>query len=252
MKTKTKVAIAVAAGLVYMLAVRNATADTYIQQLGCAATGIALNNPSTSATVTCPNTPPPPPGGACTQGFPSDVVIGGVKSTAQCGGNFLLHSGGPDTVKGTWSPPTPYTFKFVFGNNVNEWPGGPFGTTSIFGNAHTQGRLSKNQYLSIPFVATPGHTIQFANNGTYTTQPITFSVSTIPGVFNASSVGFVCSNDRGNIVLSSNGSTTAQCKLNTSQEYWVNVIPAKNGTSGWYTGCTSAACAIGVTIYQTN
>jgi hypothetical protein len=39
-----------------------AHAASYVQPLSCTATGIALNSPTTSATVQCPNVPPPPQG----------------------------------------------------------------------------------------------------------------------------------------------------------------------------------------------
>lgn len=127
-----------------------------------------------------------------------------------------------------------------------DWPGSVFGPTDVFS-------LPKNTFISVPFKPTPGHTINFTVNGTYTTAPVTFSVSTASGLFNNASVGngVVCYNDRGSIVISSNGSSST-CNLDPNQTYWFNVIVAKHGTSGWYTGCATATCSVGITIYKQN
>jgi len=218
------------------LAYMSGHASSYVQPLQCQATGIALNTPSTSATVQCPNVPPPITG-SCTQGSTGDVS----GYTAQCAGVYKLHSGGTNLTKG----PSQYTYSFVFGDS---WPGDTFGATRIF-------TIGKKQFLSIPFKPTPGHTVSFNVNGTYTLFPVTFSVSTSPGLFNngAAGNGVICAKTNNPALkVTSNGNTTSNCVLSQNTTYWLNVIPAKYGTSGWYTGCDTSQCQLGVTLYSVN
>jgi len=185
---------------------------------------------------------------ACTPGTASDAS----GYTAVCSGSYKLHSGGQDTLKG----PNTYTFPFVFGDI---WPGSRFGTSDIF-------TVGTKQYISIPFTPSPGHTISLNENQSYTSDAITFSVSTSPGLFNngqanaadnatSGAQGVVCvATNNPALKLSSNGSTTAQCKLNANTVYWFNVIPAKySSTQGqWVSGFTGANAQFGVTIYSVN
>jgi len=237
MKLKTKITIgfAIAVALGYAYAVKTAKAATYVQPLQCTATGIALNSPTTSATVTCPT--PPPPSGSCVQGSTGDVA----GYTANCAGTYKLHSGGGDITKG----PSQYTYSFVFGDS---WPGDTFGATRIF-------LVNKKQFISIPFTPKPGHTVSFNVNGTYTGYPVTFSVSTSSGLFNNGQKGngVMCvKTNNPTLKVSSNGSTTSDCVLNQNTQYWFNIIPAKYGTDGWYTGCGTSQCQFGVTLYSVN
>ena len=54
--------------------------------------------------------------------------------------------------------------------------------------------------------------------------------------------------------LSSNGNTSAQCKLNPNTLYWFNVIPAKYSANQgqWVSGFTGASARFAVTIYSVN
>lgn len=199
----------------------------------------------TSLAVTC-DTPTTPTGTAtaCTEGTPSDVA----GYTAHCSGSFLFHTGLSQDVRRPATAIAPYTFRLIIGNNVNDWPGGPFGTTEIFS-------LGLKQYLSIPFTPTPGHTITVNEAQTYTQHPISISVSTSPGRFNNAEAGngVMCVHSGGqpSLILSSNGNT-AQCKLAPNVQYWLNIIPAYYEASGWTTAYPGPQAQFGITVYQQN
>ncbi len=218
-----------------------AFAASYVQQLQCAATSIALNNPTTSATVVCPVIPPPP-SGSCTQNSTGDAP----GYTAQCSGFYMLHSsGGANIQKG----PSSFTYSFVFGDS---WPGDQFGFTSIF-------TIGKKQFLSIPFKPSPGHTVSFNVNGSYTRYPVTFSVSTASGLFNNGVKGgqVLCvKTNNPTLKVTSNGNPTSNCVLSQNVTYWLNIIPAKyDAATGWgdsANGCQTSSCQLGVTLYSVN
>ena len=200
---------------------------------GCA-NGISTNPPP----------PPPPPSGAtaCTQGTTGEVS----GYTALCYGTYIMHT--PiDVAKG----PASYSYKFLFGNNTNDWPGGPFGTTEIF-------NISSHNFLAIPFTPTTLHTITISEAQTYTPHPVTFAISTQPGVFSGPSV--VCAaNNLPSLVVTTVSGTVAQCKLTVGIQYWLNIIPATyNKTTNVWTNAFvtdpvfGSKAKLGVTVYKQN
>jgi len=211
-----------------------AHAASYNQPLQCAATGIALNNPSTSATVQCPNLPPPPPpppGGTCKTGTPADLP----NLTAVCFGRFITHIGTCNPDGGTCPSATGgFSFAFVFGS---AWPGNNGATDEIFS-------LGLNQYLAIPVDPSPAGTESFVANTTYMpTNNALFAISDAPGNFTGA--GVECSNGRNpNLVASSNGSA-ANCHLDPTKHYWLNMAPGVQGPAG-FAPCAKAPCKIAV------
>lgn len=174
-------------------------------------------------------------GVACTTGTTGDVP----GFTALCSGNMTLYKPGASQLG-----PSPYTFPFVFGS---DWPGSNFGYAMTFD-------LGNAQFLSIPFTPTPGHTISFVENNTYTHYPVTFSVSTSPGLFNNSAKGngVLCvKSGNPNLSMSSNG-TTANCTLNENTQYWFNVIMATYSGSTWVKKCPGSSCSVGFNETSTN
>lgn len=175
----------------------------------------------------------------CIQGQTGDVP----GYVATCGGSYKLLSFPPGVMRG----PFPFTFANVF---HAPWPGTGFGTSDIF-------TIPKYQFISIPFIPTSGHTISLNENQTYTAHPITFSVSTAPGLFNhgVKGNGVVCvATNNPALKLSSNGSRTAQCVLNQNTQYYFNMIPAKFSTTQgkWLNFFTGAAAVFAVTMYSVN
>ena len=168
-------------------------------------------------------------GTACTPGTTGDAP----GFTALCSGSMTLYHPGA-TIKG----PSNYSFDFVFGG---PWPGAYFGFTTVF-------TMSKTQFLSIPFTPAPGHTIAIAENGTYTSYPITFSVSTSPGLFNngvKNGTTVLCAKTNNpNLTITSNSTAGQNCTLNSGTQYWFNVIPAKYANGSW-AGCTTNTCGLG-------
>jgi hypothetical protein len=192
---------------------------------------------STSTMGPCVAPVPPPVLGACTTGTRGDVP----GYTALCSGAMKLkNSAGPPINKG----PFAYSYPNVFGA---AWPGSYLGQTSIF-------NVGKTQFLSIPFVASPAHAVAFVENQTYTPQPVTFSVSTAPGLFNGgvkNGTTVICVASRNpNLTVASRYFPTAQCKITTTGTYWFNiVIGSYNVTTGvWIPGCATLACGVGVQI----
>ncbi len=178
-------------------------------------------------------------GPSCTTGASGDVA----GYTAICSGTFVLHTG-QNTTKG----PAAYSFPFVYGSN---WPGSYFGYTEIFTIANTQ-------FLSIPFTASPGHTVSFVTNNTYTAYPVTVSISTVMGAFNNGQKGgnVICVSGRSpnNLTASSNGSSGSNCQLNLTTQYWINVIPAtySTGQGKWVKQCTGGSCQLGLSSNSVN
>jgi len=204
------------------------TNASYNVAVTCSGSG----NPATSnATVTVP---PVSTITACTTGTTGDVP----GYTALCSGPMSLHnSGGANVAKG----PFAYSFANVFGG---PWPGTYFGYTEIF-------NLGKTQFLAIPFVGNPAHAIAWVENQTYTPQPVTFSVSTAPGLFNGgvkNGTTVICVASRNpNLAVASRSYPTAQCQINTTTTYWLNVIMGSyNLSTGIFApGCGSTQCSIG-------
>ncbi len=169
---------------------------------------------------------------SCTTGAIGDVP----GYTALCSGYMTLHAG-VDTRLG----PSAYSFPFVFGA---DWPGSRFGLTQIFTMAGTQ-------FLSIPFIPSPGHTISISENQTYTGYAITFSISTSMGLFNNGSPGngvlCVRTNNPG-VQITSNNAPQSCANLDPNTQYWFNVIPSKYSTTQgrWVKSCTSSSCQLGL------
>lgn len=181
---------------------------------------------------------------ACVSGTPADIQ--GYRTV--CAGFYKLHSGGADKQVG----PAPYSFKFVWGRNVSDWPGAGFGSSQIF-------TTGMHDVLAVPFQPSPGHTISINENQTWTQRPITFVVATKPGVFGHGvkddSLGIICAGTNNPALkLSSNGSTTTQCKLNTNTVYWFNIVPAKYSEAAglWINSFSPPTAQFATTIYLTN
>lgn len=173
-----------------------------------------------------------PSGAACTTGATGDVA----GYTALCSGTMTLYNPAAST-KG----PSSYSFNFVFGS---AWPGSYQGDVN-------QIIVAKNQFLSIPFTPTPGHTIAISENESRNGGfPVTFSVSTSMGLFNNGKTGngVICvqTNVPG-LSMTSNGTTGQNCTLSQGTQYWFNIIPASYVTgTGWVNKCTSSTnCALG-------
>ncbi|MGH8041692.1 MAG: PKD domain-containing protein [Rudaea sp.] len=199
-------------------------ANTYNVKL--TVTDSVSGNPSS---ITKPVTVSGVIGPSCTNGASGDIP----GYTALCSGNMTLYNPGQHNLG-----PSPYSFPFVFGGN---WPGTYFGDAVVFS-------LPKTQFLSIPFTPTPGHSINFVVNGSYTHNPVTFSISTSAGLFNngAKGNGVVCvKSNAPNLTVSSNGYTPINCVLNPTTQYWFNAVNATHNASGWNQQCGSSSCSMG-------
>ena len=204
-----------------------ATNNTYNVAVTC--TGTA--SPATSnATVTVQH---PTTGGAatCQPGLASDIT--GV--TALCSGALSQHTGGGNHSLGSGN----YTFNFVFGGG---WPGTYSGYAQIF-------TLTSSQYLSIPFTPSPGNSIAFGVNTTYMpNNNAVFSISTQQGLFNggvANGTTVLCANrSNPSLITSSNNYAQANCKLDPTKTYWLNMVPGSyiNG----FNACAKTPCNIAV------
>jgi|SRR6185369_10900015 len=184
-------------------------------------------------------TPPPDTTSTvCTEGSAGDIP--GYKR--HCAGQYVLHSGeGQDITETTHQ----YTWDFLF---RSPWPGSGQGNSSTV-------ELNKSQFVSVPFKPSPGHTIHIDNNDTYADGVQYYSVSTVPGIFAKGDPRVVCSaTDNPALRISSNGSTTAQCKLDPNKTYFFNFVSAKLSTTGagWYSNCGKAFCKSSLTWYITN
>jgi len=214
--------------LALALIASQAFAASYNQPLNCAATSIALNAPSTSATVQCPDTPPPPTSATCQPGLGSDLP----NQHAVCAGAFKHNvvSSVTTSDSGNW------TFDKVFGAT---WPGSLSTANAIF-------TLQPGQYVAIPFKPTPGHTVDFLINSTFTNaRNITGSIATVQGVFTDGNPNVVCNAARDlNLVASSNGSAGA-CKLDPTKNYWLNLIPGTVQPRQPISASTFVPCTVG-------
>lgn len=175
---------------------------------------------------------------ACTNGQTGDIS----GYTALCYGSAKLYSGGSQTLG-----PSNFTFSFAFGT---PWPGSYFGYT-------TQWTLANNQFLSIPFVASPGHTVVFSTNSTYTpNNGSAYSISTSPGLFNngaANGSTVLCvGKNNPSLSVTSNNSTGANCHINATSVYWLNMVPGSFGPSGSIVSCSKTPCNIAVSAQLTN
>lgn len=169
---------------------------------------------------------------ACTNGQTGDLP----GYTALCTGTAKLYTGGSPSTLG----PGPYSFSFAFGS---PWPGANFGYATVF-------TLTGTQFLSIPFVATPAHTVQFSTNSTYTpNNNSVYSVSTSPGLFNngtANGSTVLCvGKTNPSLTVSSDGTPQMKCYVNTAGTYWLNMVPGLI-VGGTFTGCTKSPCNIAV------
>ena len=169
---------------------------------------------------------------ACTTGQAGDIS----GYTALCYGTAKFYNGGQGSTIG----PSPFTFPFTFGS---PWPGSYFGYTTVFTTTATQ-------FVSIPFVASPAHSVQFITNSTYTPNNASvFSISTSPGLFNnmiANGSTVLCvGKNNPNLSVSSDGSTGMSCNVNTTGTYWLNMVPG-NVVGGVFSGCAKSSCNIAV------
>lgn len=178
-------------------------------------------------------------GTACTTGQTGDIS----GYTALCSGNFSLYTPAK-VIKG----PGAYTFNSVFGG---PWPGAWAGLTSVF-------TLTPTQFLSIPFIASPEHNVVASNNSTYTpNNTAVFSVSTQPGLFNngvANGTTVLCtSSGYASFTITSTTPPVpgAQCVLNTSTTYWLNMVPG-GSRNGAFHGCTKSVCNIAAIMQLIN
>lgn len=181
----------------------------------------------------------------CQQGSATDLQ----DYTLQCAGTYKFHTGGADKQMG----PSGYSFKFVWGNNTNQWPGGPFGTSQIFA-------FGVHKALAIPLPKpTPGHTIQIVEAQSWTAHPITFSVSTAPGLFGIGKAdpahGIICAGTNNPALkMTSNGNPTSQCVLDADHVYWFNIVGAKysEAADAWINSFSPPNLQLATTIYSVN
>lgn len=168
---------------------------------------------------------------SCTTGQTGDLA----GYTALCSGSYTRYSPNA-TTKG----PSAYTYDFLFDG---PWPGATFGASDKF-------TLGTTQFLSVPFVPSPGHTITITNNATYTqNKSVVYSISTQPGLFNGgapngTTVQCVFSGASASLVISSNGTTSA-CQLNPANTYWLNMVPGIYPPGGGgFVGCANSPCYV--------
>lgn len=184
----------------------------------------------------------PPPPSQCIYGLPSDVS----GYVGLCGGWWYIH-----TPINVLRGPDVFTYKNIFGNKVNDWPGGPFGTTEFWGAG--QSKVASNQYIAIPFVPNSDHTIVMSVNDTFTGHPMVIDIATKQGIFNNAAVGngVVCiSGLRGlaSFTVTTRTDTVAQCKLTKGTQYWFNMIPAIYASGEWKPQPTT----MGITVQGVN
>jgi hypothetical protein len=139
-----------------------------------------------------------------------------------------------------------FNFSDVFG----AWPAAAayLGKTAII-------PLAKNQFVALQLSPTNSGTINLVANPSYGSSAI--SVSTTPGGFTfGGSKGTVCSSMRGGssgVVISNNGSA-ADCQLNPSLTYYINMgYVGQTTTSPTGSTCTrSTTCYASFTLYKLN
>ncbi len=206
-----------------------ASANTYTVGLTVTDSVNASNTSTTSKPVTVTTSSAT----ACTTGQAGDMP----GYTALCYGPMSLYSPNKTTLG-----PSPFTYDFVFGA---AWPGAYAGLSS-------QITMSQTQFLSIPFVAAPGHTIVTGVNTTHMpNNNAMFSVSTQPGLFNngvANGTTVLCVQGRNpSLTISSNNYASASCKLNTTSTYWLNMVPGLIPPGGGsFVPCSKTPCSIAV------
>lgn len=173
---------------------------------------------------------------ACTTGQAGDLS----GYTALCYGSAKLYSGGSTTLG-----PSNFTFSFAFGS---PWPGSYLGYT-------TQWTLASNQFLSIPFVASPGHTVIFSTNSTYTpNNGSVYSISTSPGLFNngtANGSTVLCVS-KTSVSVTSNNNPGSNCHINATSVYWLNMVPGVFAPGGAFVACSTTPCNIAVSAQNPN
>jgi hypothetical protein len=212
---------------------------TYNFGLRCSS---GANGAFATSTLAVTGSSGPPAGEACTNGMASpDANLS--TYTARCSGTMKFFRGGTTTTSGS------YSFDFVFGG---PWPGTNEGGTM-------QIVIGKNQFLSIPFTPSPGHTIGIQENESYNGPfPVTFSISTSPGKFNNAKAGngVVCAQSSLPVLtMTSNGTAGQKCNLSAGTQYWFNIIPAayNSKSSTWVNNCASSTnCSLGFGQTQTN
>jgi hypothetical protein len=186
-------------------------------------------------------------GTSCTQGSTGDIP----NFTALCSGVMTLHNPGITTLG-----PSAYTYSFVFGA---PWPGSYYGDTMVFS-------VGSTQFLAIPFTPSPTGGVNFSENQTYTPKPLTMAISKQPGVFGTYNSSGASTDTTGNVICGQSGGNPSlkasstvpyplgtTCKLNSSQQYWLNIALAQyNAANGqWITTCSSG-CTIGIGLYTGN
>lgn len=221
--------IALAAACVYF----NANAASYVQSLQCAATGIALNSPTTSATVQCPVAPPPV---TCTTPFVVPNSTGG-NFTRWATTTTINYFGMGNIVVDT----TKYDSIFGQKPTAEPWPGNS-GITAVL-------PVPINRYLSAGFTVPAGYMASAPANrlGEYLVNASAFSgagisatISTCPGDFSNPSAptSTVVAGCWGNKVRGGGRllfweppqHVSPSCVLNDGKTYYLNIINADIST----------------------
>jgi hypothetical protein len=130
----------------------------------------------------------------------------------------------------------------MFGN----WPG----TTTLFGQAAVF-TLAKTKYLSLAFTPTTSNTVKYTTNISWGAGGA-ISISTVQGSLLKGSPGYVCGQAFGgsnSLVVSSNNTASAQCKLTPGVPYFMNFA---NINSSGTAGCTKATCNMAYTLLKVN
>jgi hypothetical protein len=206
------------------------------------ASGYTTTVSSTSALKSgaCSSVPPPPPSSKCKPGLPADLP--GI--TALCAGSFKRHVSGPTQTpdNGTW------TFDFVFG----AWAGAIHnGWDAIF-------NVGSGHYMAISFTPSPGHSVAFRINTTYTlSRQDIFAISKKQGVF-LDGPDTVCNSATNpNLTTSSNGTPGVLCKLDAGTTYWLNMVPGTGKprqplSPATFVPCAPDYCIVAVQVQSQN
>ena len=243
--------VALAAAVTYY----NVDAATYVQPLQCAATGIALDNPTTTATVTCPVTPPPT---GCTAPPVIASSTPGITNFTRMIGTATVNyfSLGNRSVNIT-------DYGSVYGQipSVETWPGNS-GITAVF-------QVPTNKYISLQFTVPPGYMAGspanrsgywYVNASSYSRAPISATVSTSCGDFSdplgsvASTVVSGCyknkaGGDKWLVVWENPAHVNPTCTLQDGRTYYLNIINAdisgvvpKGGSAASTSKSTGSTC----------
>lgn len=230
----------------FLLIAGNVYANSYVQPLQCQATSIALNSPSTSATVQCPSVPPPPtPSGVC-KTIPSATA--GIARFNRWSGTYTVNL----CANGCGKQADVTSFNSIYGT----WPG-QYGLIAYL-------EIPTSAYASLGFTV-PANYMTAANRpaflygaykvgetGASTTQGITISTTcgdfSNPATNPTSTVVPGCwknNSTSGNNLLTWRSDTT--CVLKGGQPYYLNIINAdisnaKADNTGALTSTRNSRC----------